>query len=73
MLALPEHFGLVTETSGLTVQLTPRGEWLQLYVVELDTAQLVVREAQGKSGIFDYFICGVRRGYEQHEVLRTKR
>ncbi len=73
VLALPEHFGLVTETSGLTVQLTPRGEWLQLYVVELDTAQLVVREAQGKSGAFDYLICGVRRGYEQHEVLRTKR
>jgi hypothetical protein len=73
VLALPEHFGLVTATEGLTIQLTPRGEWLQLYAVELDTAQLIVREAQGKSGIFDYFICGVRRGYEQHEVLRTKR
>ena len=73
VLALPEHFGLVTATEGLTVQLTPRGGWLQLYVVELDTAQLVVREAQGKSGRFDYFICGARKGYEQHEVLRTKR
>jgi hypothetical protein len=73
VLALPEHFGLVTEPEGLTVQLTPRGEWLQLYVVELDTAQLVVREAQGKSGAFDYLIHGVRRGYEQHEVIRTKR
>src|SRR6266487_4571284 len=73
VLALPEHFGLVTATQDLTVQLTPRGEWLQLYVVELDTAQLVVREAQGKSGTFDYLIHGVRRGYEQHEVIRTKR
>lgn len=73
MLALPEHFALVTATEGLTVQLTPRGEWLQLYVVELDTARLVVREAQGKSGAFDYLIHGVRRGYEQHEVIRTKR
>ncbi len=73
VLALPEHFGLVTATEGLTVQLTPRGEWLHLYVVELDTAQLVVREAQGKSGAFDYLIHGVRRGYEQHEVIRTKR
>jgi hypothetical protein len=73
VLTLPEHFGLVTATSGLTVQLTPRGEWLQLYVAELDTAQLVVREAQGKSGVFDYFICGVRSGYEQYEVIRTKR
>ncbi len=73
LLALPEHFGLVTATEGLTVQITPRGEWLQLYVVELDTAQLVVREAQGKSGAFDYLVYGVRRGYEQHEVIRTKR
>jgi hypothetical protein len=73
VLTLPEHFGLVTENSGLTVQLTPRGEWLQLYVVELDTSQLVVREAQGKSGAFDYLIQGVRRGSEQHEVIRTKR
>jgi hypothetical protein len=73
VIALPEHFGLVTQTSGLTIQLTPRGEWLQLYMVELDTAQLVVREAQGKSGAFDYLIHGVRKGYEQYEVIRTKR
>jgi hypothetical protein len=73
VLALPEHFGLVAENSGLTVQLTPRGQWLQLYVVELDTAQLVVREAQGKSGVFDYLIQGVRKGSEPHEVIRTKR
>ena len=73
VLALPEHFGLVTTTEGLTIQLTPRGEWLQLYVVELDAAQIVVREAQGKSGAFDYLIHGVRRGYEQHEVIRTRR
>src|SRR5262249_18849741 len=50
VVALPEHFGLVTAVEGLTIQLTPRGEWLQLYVVKLDTAQCVVREAQGKSG-----------------------
>jgi len=73
VLALPEHFRLVTASEGLSIQLTPRGEWLQIYVVELNTTQLVVREAQGKSGRFDYFICGVRRGYEQHEVLRMKR
>ena len=73
MLALPEDFGLVTASGGLTVQLTPRGQWLQLYVAELGTAQLVVREAQDKSGLFDYFICGVRRGYEKHEVVRVKR
>ncbi len=73
VLELPEHFRLVTDTQGLTIHLTARGAWLQLYVVELDTAQIVVREAQGQSGAFDYLIHGVRRGYEQHEVIRTKR
>ena len=72
VVALPEHFGLVTAADGLTVQLTPRSGWLQLYVAELDAAQLVVREAQDKSGLFDYLICGVRKGYEQHEVIRPK-
>ncbi len=69
---LPEHFGLVTSQDGLTVQLTPRGEWLQLYVVELSTGQLVVREAQSKNGQFDYFIQGVRKGHEHHQVIREK-
>jgi hypothetical protein len=70
---LPEHFALVTEHQDLTIQLTPRGTWLQLYVVELDTAQLVVQEAQGQSGAFDYLIHGIRRGYAQHEVIRPRR
>ncbi|GHO90351.1 hypothetical protein KSF_003990 [Reticulibacter mediterranei] len=69
---LPEHFRLVTHKEGLTVQLTPRGEWLQLYVVELNTAQVVVREAQGKNGEFDYFVQGIREGYEDHQVIQEK-
>jgi hypothetical protein len=69
---LPEHFSLVTDEDELTVQLTPRGKWLQLYVVELDTKQIVVQEAQGESGQFHYLIQGVRKGYENHEVIREK-
>ena len=70
---LPEHFSLVTSEDGLSIQLTPRGEWLQLYVVELTTRQVVVQEAQGKSGQFDYLIQGVRKGYEHHEVIQQKK
>ncbi|MBI1744042.1 hypothetical protein HYR54_13395 [Candidatus Acetothermia bacterium] len=57
---------------GLTIQLTPRGEWLQLYVVQLNTKQIVVQEAQGKSGQFDYLVQGVRKGYENHQVIQDK-
>lgn len=72
VIEVPEHFSLVTSEEGLTIQLTPRGEWLQLYVVELNTRQSVVREAQGKSGGFDYLIQGVRKGYEHYQAIRTK-
>ncbi len=67
VIELPEHFSLVTSEDGLTIQLTPRGEWHQLYVVQLNTRQVIVQEAQGKSGQFDYHIHGVRKGYEHYE------
>jgi hypothetical protein len=69
---LPEHFGMVTSDDGLSIQLTPRGQWLQLYVVQLTTSQVIVQEAQGKSGQFDYFIQGLRKGHEHHEVIQKK-
>jgi hypothetical protein len=69
---LPEHFALVASEEGLTVQLTPRGQWLQLYTERLNTAQCVVGEAHGNSGEFDYLIQAVRKGREDHEVIRTR-
>lgn len=73
IISLPEHFSLVTSEDSLTVQLTPRGEWLQLYIAKASTKQLIVREAQGKSGRFDYLIQGIRKGYENYEVVQEKR
>ena len=69
---LPEHFSLVTSDEGLTVQLTPIGEWLELYVVERSAQQIIIREANGKDGEFDYIVQGVRKGYENHQVVRDK-
>ena len=69
---LPEHFALVTCKEGLTVQLTPVGQWLQLYVVEKTPRLLVIRGASDKSGRFDYFVQGVRKGYEDHQVIRER-
>lgn len=69
---LPEHFSLVTKDEVLTVQLTPRGEWLQLYLVKTSTKQIIVREASGKSGQFDYLAQGIRKGFENHQVIRDK-
>jgi hypothetical protein len=72
LIKLPEYFSLVTSDEQLTVQVTPNGEWLQLFVVEKDAKQLLIREATGRSGQFDYFVQGIRIGFEQHQVIRTK-
>ena len=70
VISLPDHFGMVTETNGITVQLTPRGQYLQLYVQESSPSRIVIKEAQGKSGQFDYLVQGVRLGYANYQPVR---
>lgn len=60
---LPGYFARVTEEAGLTVQLTPLGDWSRLYVAEKSTRQLVVRNADAGEARFDFLVQGVRRGY----------
>ena len=69
-IALPHHFSLVTEEKSLTVQLTPRGKWSQLYVEKLTPGTLVVRSASGQTGEFDYLVQGVRKGFANFKVIR---
>jgi hypothetical protein len=71
---LPEHFSLVTEEEGLTVQVTPRAECNGLYVAEVTTTSIVVKELQaGRSNArFDFFINGIRSGYADYKVINSK-
>jgi hypothetical protein len=68
---LPEHFSLGTEEEGLTVQVTPRENCSGLYVAEVSTKHIVVKELQdGTSNArFDFFINGVRAGYRDFQVF----
>ena len=68
----PEHFSLGANDQGITVQLTPLGQSLQLYVVRKSAGRIVVREARGRIGQLDYFVQGVRKGYENHQVIRDR-
>ncbi len=73
VIELPEHFGKVTETEGLTVQLTPLGGWSRLYVAEMSPARLVVMSAEAPAGEgteFSFLVQGVRKGYTNFEVER---
>lgn len=71
VIELPEHFALVTEPEGLTVQLTPIGRWSRLYVEEKSLERLVVVSADGADAEFDFLVQGVRRGFADFEVERS--
>jgi hypothetical protein len=73
VIELPEHFSLVTEEEGLTVQVTPRQDCNGLYVAEVTTRRIVVKELQGgtSNARFDFFINGIRAGYKDFKVLNS--
>jgi len=70
VVVLPEHFRLVTSENDLTAQLTPREPGMNLYIKELTNEKLVV--GGDKDGRFDYFVQGIRLGYENHQAIRDK-
>jgi hypothetical protein len=64
------YFRLVTGENGLTTQLTPRLKSINLYIKELNNEKLVV--GCGDAGSFDYLVNGLRKGYENYQVVRSK-
>lgn len=72
VIELPESFRLVASEEGLTVQLTPIGGWLKLYVVELTPERLVVREPDHSNARFYYLVQGIRKGYEGFEPIQDR-
>jgi hypothetical protein len=72
IIEFPEHFKLTTSKDGITIQLTPLNTYMQLYVIEKSPERIIVNEVSGKSGQFDYFVNGVRLGYEDLEVISKK-
>ncbi|MFC1852432.1 hypothetical protein ACFL27_19715 [candidate division CSSED10-310 bacterium] len=75
IIELPEHFSLVVNDFGLTVHVTPLSATSEgLAVVEKSSRQIVVVELRNGKGNydFDYIVKGVRRGYENYQVIRQK-
>jgi len=71
---LPEHFRLVTEDDGLTATVTPRADCNGLFVADVSTTRIVVKELQGgtSNARFDFLVNGVRAGYADYKVMNTK-
>lgn len=71
VIVFPDYFYLVTHDDGLTAQLTPRLHPINLFIKELDNSRLVIGcDTDGK---FDYWVNGLRRGFEDHQVIQERR
>jgi hypothetical protein len=69
---LPDSFSKMTESAHVTVQLTPVGNWSQLFVAESSPSKLVIRAAQGAQDVeFHYLVQGIRKGYTDYSVVRS--
>ena len=68
VIEVPEEFRLVSETEGLTVQLTAKGPDAGLWV-ESESLERVVVRGNGDVG-FNYFVNGVRRGFADMQLIR---
>ena len=64
---VPEDFRMVSDTEGLTVQLTPVGASAGMYVVSEDLSQIVVRSSHDV--MFHYMVNGVRKAYKDHQPI----
>lgn len=65
---VPEHFRLVTDPEGLTVQITPIGAMATFAVMKMDLDEIVV---QGSRNVeFSYLVQGVRASFRDLVPLR---
>ena len=65
---VPEDFRMVTDSEGLTVQLTPVGAPANMYVVSEDLNRIVVRSSRDVK--FHYLIQGVRVGHKGYNPVQ---
>ena len=67
VIEVPDTFRIVTDEEGLTVQLTPVGEFAQLAVMSENLNQIVVRSSRDVT--FHYHVNGIRRAFKNWQVV----
>lgn len=65
---VPEHFRLVTDPEGLTVQVTPIGGMATVGVVRMDLDEIVVEASRNLE--FSYLVQGVRATFKDVSPIR---
>jgi len=67
-ISVPEHFRLVTDPEGLTVQVTPIGPMATVSVVKADLNEIVVQASRNVE--FYYTVNGVRAAFKDVNPIR---
>lgn len=66
---VPEHFRLVTDPEGLTVQITPIGAMASFAVLRMDLNEILVQASRNVE--FSYLVQGVRATYKDVQPVRS--
>jgi hypothetical protein len=66
---VPEHFRLVTDPEGLTVQVTPIGAMASVAVLRMDLDEIVVQSSRNVE--FSYLVQGVRATFKDLSPVRA--
>ena len=64
---VPEDFRLVTDSEGLTVQITPLGGMASVGVLKMDLNEIVAQSSRNVE--FSYLVQGVRRAFRDHQPI----
>jgi hypothetical protein len=67
VISVPEDFRMVTDSEGLTVQLTPVGAPARMYVISEDLGEIVV--SADRDVKFHYMINGVRKAFKDFQAV----
>jgi len=67
VIPVPDHFAMVTDPDGLTVQLTPVGSAASMYVVSEDLNEIVVHSNRDVK--FHYQVNGIRTAFKDHQPI----
>jgi len=67
LIDVPESFRLVTEEEGLSIQVTPIGQPVSLWIKEISLGRIVVRGPRDVE--FFYTVNGIRKGYADFQAL----
>ena len=67
VIQVPDTFRTVTAEEGLTVQLTPMGDFAQMMVMSQDLNEIIVRSTRDVT--FHYLVQGVRRAFTDWQVV----